>query len=64
MTLRQEIEYIRQKYNASVVDTCNALLLSTEEEYWDFIHNKFDLSIIQILGVMEVFRVPLESIKV
>ena len=61
MTLRQEIEHIRQMHNASVVEMCNVLLLASEQEYWEFIHGHHSLSAIQLIGVMEVFHVPLES---
>lgn len=63
MMFRQELERIRQTYGIRVVDMCNVLLLATEQEYWDTIHGHRNLSLIQLIGVMEVFQIPLESIK-
>ena len=63
MTICQEIEYIRTTTGASIVDMCNALLLTSEQEYWEVINGKRCLSTIQIVGIMEVFQIPLTSIK-
>lgn len=62
MRIGQEIEQKRIDNNISILDVCNALLLSSESEYRDFVASRLKLSNIQIMGFMSVFHMPLESI--
>lgn len=62
MRIGQEIEQKRIDNNISILDVCNALLLSSESEYRDFVAGRLKLSNIQIMGFISVFHMPLESI--
>ena len=62
MTIIQEIEQLRRTRGLNMLMLCNALMLSSESEYWEIIHNNKKLSTMQKICFMDVFRISLKSI--
>lgn len=60
--LGAEIEYVRKLKKFSVIYMCNALALSTEQEYRDVIAGRVTLSVFQKIMLITATEYPYENI--